>query len=143
MVDPAAARHLLIDAVLSRPVGGDAHSSAAAIQLAFTSFSADLAALIGHRSVQVLCDRGLHMASLKYPWLAPGKGARSNETLTDLQGRLSEGRSADEVRAASAALLIELTDNLATLIGESLTDRLLRRAWKLHAQDYANSENGE
>jgi hypothetical protein len=140
MPNPAAARHRLIDAVLA-PVGsGDCRAVSVATQAALASFSVELATLIGQHGVRSLYDRSLHLASARYAWLEPIADAPADEPFVDLQRRLTE-HSADEALGAGAALLIELTSLLAALIGERLTERLMRKAWNDHAQDHPSSEN--
>jgi uncharacterized damage-inducible protein DinB len=140
MPDHAAARHRLIDAVLSPVAGGDSRAVGVAIRAALASFSTELAELIGQRGVRSLYDRSLHLARARYAWLEPIAGAPSDEPFADVQGRLTE-RSVDEALEAGAALLVEFTSLLAVLIGEALTERLMRKAWDQDAQAYPSSEN--
>jgi hypothetical protein len=140
MPDSAAARHRLIDAVLSQAASGDSHAVGGATRDALASFSVELVALIGQRGVRSLYDRSLHLASARYAWLPPLAGAPSDEPFIDMQRTLAE-HSADEALGAAAAVLIELTSLLAALIGEALTERLMRTAWKQYAQDYPSAEN--
>lgn len=140
MPDPAATRHRLIDAVLSPAASGDCRDVGVATRSALASFSVELAALIGQRGVRSLYDRSLHLSSARYAWLEPIAGASSDEPFVELQRKLTE-HAADEALEAGAALLIEFTSLLATLIGDALTERLMRKAWKHYAHDHPNSEN--
>ena len=63
-----------------------------------------------------------------------------DEPFADVQRRLSV-RSAEEAVAAGTALLIEYTSLLAALIGEALTQRLMRNAWDYHARNDSTPEN--
>jgi uncharacterized damage-inducible protein DinB len=140
MPNPAAARHRLIDAVLSPVAGGDSGALGAAIRAALASFSTELTELIGQRGVRSLYDRSLHLARARHEWLEPISGAPSDEPFADVQRRLTE-RSVYEAREAGAALLVEFTSLLAVYIGEALTERLMRNAWDQDAQADSSSEN--
>ncbi len=140
MPDPAAARLRLIEAVLSPAANGDSRAVGVATKAALDSFSTALATLIGQRGVRSLYDRSLHLVSARYEWLDLTAGAPSDEPFSDVPGRLMD-RSAKEAHAASTALLVEYTSLLAALIGEALTERLMRKAWDYHAQNDSSSEN--
>ena len=139
MTDPAAVRLRLIEAALS-PASEDATSVADAAGAAFAAFCAELAALVGQRGVRSLYERSVHLASLRYPWLELLSSDPTDELSVDLQRRLAE-RSDDEASAASQALMTEFTALLASLIGDALTERLMRAAWKPHAQARPSPEN--
>ena len=140
MPDFAAARLRLIEAVLSPAASGDSCAAGGATKAALASFSTALSTLIGRRGVRSLYDRSLHLVSGRYPWLEPSADVPTDELFADVQRRLSD-RSAEEAVAAGTALLIEYTSLLAALIGEALTQRLMRNAWDYHARNDSSSEN--
>jgi hypothetical protein len=88
-----------------------------------------LAPVIGAQGVDVLFSRSLHLTSAAFPWLATaGDRGGSTAQLASLKARLA-GRELDISAEASCALLVTFTELLATLIGESLTGRLLGPIW--------------
>lgn len=135
----SAARLRLIEAVLSPAANGDSRAVGGATKAALASFSSALATLIGQRGVRSLYDRSLHLVSARYAWLELIDAAPTDEPFADVQGRLTD-RSPEEALAAGTALLVEYTSLLAALIGEALTERLMRRAWEFHAQNDPRSE---
>jgi hypothetical protein len=85
--------------------------------------------LIGPRGTNVLFARSLHLTGAAYPWLSMAVDhADSKDLLADIKTRL-EDHAPDVARAASYALLTNFIDLLTTLIGESLTERLLDPVW--------------
>ena len=120
--------------------GADALVAAAAASGALETLLSELDPLIGDRGVRALYGRSVQLCKVSFPWLtsvdAPETGL---PPAADLRARL-EDRSAHEVHAASAALLLTLTDLLAVLIGEPLTHRILLAAWKTQAQSPLESK---
>jgi hypothetical protein len=95
--------------------------------------TASLAPVIGTRGVDVLFRRSLHLASRTFPWLVMAGEPGDNVSLSaDLQARLA-GRAPDVAMEASLGLLVTFTELLSTLIGESLTERLLGQVWALNS----------
>jgi hypothetical protein len=85
--------------------------------------------LIGPRGTNVLFGRSLHLTGAAYPWLSMAVDhAESEDLLAGIKTRL-EDHEPDVARAASYALLTNFVDLLTTLIGESLTKRLLDPVW--------------
>ena len=116
-----------IRATLTQRAGGDPDASAIAEATLNTwhQVAARLAPVIGARGVDVLFSRSLHLTSSAFPWLAiTGDHGDSAALLASLKARLA-GRETDAATEASHALLVTFTELLATLIGESLTERLL------------------
>ncbi|TVR67501.1 MAG: hypothetical protein EA420_00450 [Candidatus Competibacteraceae bacterium] len=88
-----------------------------------------LAPVIGVRGVDALFGRSLHVTSKTFPWLAmAGNDGSSAALLTGLKVRLA-GQEPAAVAEASAVLLGNFTELLTTLIGASLTERLLAPVW--------------
>ena len=116
---PAALARLAAD-------GADAGQIAATAAAAWRGVDTALAPIIGKRGVAALFKRSLHLTRADYPWLA---AAHENEPgpgeFSALQKVLSE-QSRSTSAAANGALLQAFHDLLATLIGASLTERLLQ-----------------
>ena len=88
-----------------------------------------LSPIIGTRGVAALGQRSLHLASAVHPWLAERQP--SGPTLFDAALLVSvlAQRSRDEAAAAADTFLQTLRELLTSLIGSSLTQRLLGAAW--------------
>ena len=88
-----------------------------------------LAPVIGARGLDVLFSRALYQSSAAFPWLeaAVDRGG-SDSPLPSLMVCLS-GQNTSTAAEASVTLLVTFTELLATLIGESLTARLLGPVW--------------
>ncbi|MBK1715504.1 hypothetical protein [Rubrivivax gelatinosus] len=88
-----------------------------------------LVPIIGQRGMVALYKRSLHLSRALYPWLPQSADASGFAVdFAALTGSL-ENRTPAEVAAAGAQLLTRLRHLLATLIGESLTERLLLPVW--------------
>lgn len=90
---------------------------------------AQLVPVIGARGLEVLFRRALHQTTTAFPWLAASvdRGGSAGP-LPSLMASLAAQHTAGAAEAAHA-LLLAFTELLATLIGESLTERLLAPAW--------------
>lgn len=116
---------------LAQHVGAvpDARAVAEATLGIWEQVASRLAPVIGARGVDVLFSRSLHLTSAAFPWLAvAGEQGRPDAQRAGLKARLA-GRETDAATAASCALLVTFTELLASLIGESLTGRLLGPVW--------------
>jgi hypothetical protein len=91
--------------------------------------AAQLAPVIGARGFEVLFGRAVHMTSTTFPWLSvDGNRSGSASQLSSLAECLARRDSATAAEA-SYALFLTFTELLTTLIGESLTTRLLAPVW--------------
>ena len=107
--------------------GADATVSATAAT--WRLVAAQLAPVIGARGFEVLFGRALHMTGTTFPWLEVGANrGGSGSPLPSLEGCLARQDPATAAEA-SHALLLKFTELLTTLIGESLTTRLLAPVW--------------
>lgn len=89
----------------------------------------ELAPIIGQRGLAALYKRSLHLAKAEFAWLPESHSSSLDELdLMPLTTVLAK-RSAAEAAAAGARLLQDFDDLLVTLIGPSLTRRLLRSVW--------------
>lgn len=89
-----------------------------------------LAPVIGTRGVEVLFSRSLHLTGRDYPLLAMAAGDQRD--MASLLGVVNTRLASCEMNEAvetSHSLLVNYTELLSTLIGESLTEQLLRPAW--------------
>jgi len=90
---------------------------------------AQLLPVIGARGLDVLFRRALHQTTTAFPWLAIAvdRGGSAGP-LPSLMACLAAQHTAAAAEGAYA-LLLTFTELLATLIGESLTERLLAPVW--------------
>ena len=124
-------RHKAIGMLLAQRAGKtpDAKAIAAAAADTWPRVTARLVPVIGARGVDVLFRRALHLTSSSFPWLRlVGEDGGHITVLESLTTRLAE-QEASSAAEASCALLVAFSDLLATLIGESLTERLLGPVW--------------
>jgi hypothetical protein len=90
---------------------------------------AQLRPVIGARGLDVLFRRALHQSMTAFPWLAASMNrGGSAGPLPGLMACLATQQTAAAAEAANA-LMLAFTELLATLIGESLTERLLAPVW--------------
>ena len=87
-----------------------------------------LSPVIGPRGVQALYRRTLYLTRSTHPWLASGPETPEPDDYADLRAALAQQTSA-VAAAAHGALLHHFFDLLTSLIGGSLTERLLRSVW--------------
>ena len=115
-------RHRMIErAVLRR------HDMQAEISvLLWESLATELRGIIGERGFESLYARSLHRA--QFPWLAAHPSQAAGDAFRLLAACLN-AREPVEAQAANAAFLNVFIDTLILLIGELLTNSLLRKAW--------------
>jgi hypothetical protein len=107
----------------------DANATAEATAATWRLVVVQLAPVIGARGLDVLFNRALHQTSVAFPWLAVAvdRGG-SASPLPSLMACLA-GQATATATEASYTLLLTFVESLATLIGESLTTRLLASVW--------------
>ncbi|MGL6109776.1 MAG: hypothetical protein ACRC2B_06695 [Rubrivivax sp.] len=103
---------------------------AAAVLSIWEEIDDALTPIVGSQGVVALYRRSLHLAVAQHPWLA----GRDEGVLTDtdpavLKSVLAQ-RSSAEAAAGGSAFLNTFHELLASLIGPSLTARLLRSVWE-------------
>lgn len=114
----------------------DARAVAEATLVIWGQVASQLTPVIGARGVDALFSRSLHLTSAAFPWLAvPGEQGRPAAQRAGLKARLA-GREADAATAAGSALLATFTELLASLIGESLSGRLLGPVWAVPSTEF-------
>jgi hypothetical protein len=88
-----------------------------------------LAPIIGQRGVAALYKRSLYLTGTAHPWLAGlHDSVQSPIDLAALKSVLAQQTSADAAVGGNA-LLQSFYQLLASLVGPSLTERLLRSVW--------------
>ena len=109
--------------------GASSRQIAGAVTSAFQGIDQALTPIIGKRGVAALYKRTVHLAGRTHSWLAvPMEGVPTAMDVAALTGAL-EARTAADAAAAGALLLQTFHDLLTTLVGPSLTERLLRPVW--------------
>ena len=120
-----------IAAVLARGNGSGASSEevAASIAATYRDIEGALSPIIGARGVAALFNRSVHVARQSCPWMA-GLEAGSQTTM-DLGALTSliTLQTPSDAAGAGGLLLQTFHELLASLIGGSLTERLLRPVW--------------
>ena len=111
------------------PPGASASLIAAALGVMALELDAALTPIIGPRGVSALWQRSLQLASGAHPWLALGQPGGLSALDTSLLATAIEQRDDHDAAAAVNALLQAFHELLASLIGLSLTERLLRTVW--------------
>lgn len=125
--------HDVIRRTLAHRAGDDADAGAVAEAAISTWHQAAvrLAPVIGAQGVEVLFRRSLHLTKASIPWLTMAMDDGDFVALlATLQACLAEHVAADALEA-SYLLLVNFTELLASLIGNSLTERLLAPIWTL------------
>lgn len=99
-----------------------------------------LAPIIGQSGVGALFRRSIYLTRIAYPCLqVVNERALASGGLAVLQTMLAQQDSAEAV-AVNAALLKNFQEVLITLIGASLTERLLRPVWEIPSSGDAVQE---
>jgi hypothetical protein len=110
--------------------GADAAQIAEAVVSTWKKIDAALAPIIGKGSVAVLYLRSLHLIDPAHPWLADmHQGVETTIDLAALKSILAR-QDSETAAAAGGALLQTFYELLASLVGPSLTERLLRSVWE-------------
>lgn len=131
-----------IHGTLTQRAGGapDANAVVDAVVRTWRYMAVQLEPVIGVRGVNVLFDRSLHLTGKLFPWLVhAGTLEDAADPLASLRARFAS-RDALEAAEAGCALLVTFTEQLANLIGESLTERLLASVW-IAAPPTSDEEN--
>ena len=123
---PETIRRTLVQGAGDAP---DAGAIAEATLSTWHQVAVRLVPVIGARGVDALFNRSLHVTSKTYPWLAiDGHDENVAMLLSGLRARIATRELIDAVEACHA-LLVNFTELLASLIGDSLTKRLLITVW--------------
>ena len=119
-------------ALVRRPVAAhDANAAQIADAMVATwhEIDAALTPIIGSKAVVALYKRSLHLTAKTHPWLAgTHEGVQATLDLAALKATLAQRSSADAALGGNA-LLQTFHQLLCSLVGPSLTERLLRPVW--------------
>ena len=130
-VDPlpmdSAAWRTTIERASSRlsGTGADAKAVADATVFVWERIALQLAPVIGDVGIRALYARSLHLARAQFPWLSQTeKTIQTDYPFASLNPSLA-ARDASDAIVAAAGMFVTFTTVLITLIGASLTSRLL------------------
>lgn len=102
---------------------------AGAMFTAWQDIDVALSPIIGQRGVAMLYKRSVHITGRTHPWLATlYEGSQAPMDLAALQAVFAQQSSANAA-AAGGDSLQTFHELLSSLIGPSLTERLLRPVW--------------
>ncbi|CAM5791493.1 hypothetical protein [Rhizobacter fulvus] len=102
---------------------------AEAVELTLRSIEQVLTPIVGALGVAALYKRSVHLSRSAYGWLPDSpSGPATSMDAGPLVAALAQ-QSAADAALAGARLLRNFHDLLVTLIGPSLTERLLRSVW--------------
>jgi hypothetical protein len=108
----------------------DAVQLADAVVTVWREIDAALAPIVGTRGLAALHGRSVYLASQQFAWLKTAHG-NSVQTEIDFVGlrQTFMMQPLPESQAAATALLHTFHDLLASMVGASLTERLLHAIW--------------
>ena len=129
----------IISRLLSQPPQNVAELT---LQL-WESLAAELVPIVGEDGFAMLYMRSLHLTRITFPWLAID--AQDEHALHKANAqfawlKISLQNKPAEAVDASRTLLITFTDILAALIGEPLTNGILRAAWGDDASEITSKD---
>jgi hypothetical protein len=117
-------RHQMIErAVRARP-----QANADIGVVLWERLAAELTVIIGDRGFASLYSRSLNEAGAEFAWLEPHPPKPPFDAF-NLLASILETRAPEEAQAANAAVLNIFIDTLIILIGELVTNSILRTAW--------------
>lgn len=113
----------------------DAAQVAEALEGVWCEIETALTPIVGQGGVAALYKRSLHLTAPAHPWmLLRQDGVEPSANRTALKLAVSRQGSAQAL-AGGDALLVAFYDLLGSLVGTSLTERLLRSVWAHPAGD--------
>jgi hypothetical protein len=123
-------RQMILETLAPRP-GEEADSRAIAVRALWSwkQIALHLTPLIGEAGFHSLYARTIRLAISDFGGLTLSAQSESFDTLFQKLGQDLELLAPVEAVRASNILLATFTELLSTLIGESLTSRILRSAW--------------
>jgi hypothetical protein len=109
--------------------GAEAAQIAEAVVATWQAVDAALSPIIGHVGVAAMYKRSVYLNTAVHPWLSGTRqGVHAGMDLASLKSVLEE-QSNFAAAAGGDALLQTFIELLTTLVGPSLTERLLRSVW--------------
>lgn len=109
--------------------GADATEIPAAMVAVWRDVDAALRPIIGQRGVLALFQRCLDLTAVAHPWLAAGNQATATELDPTTLEPLFSNQAAATAMVCGNRMLLALQQILGSLIGTSLTGRLLQAVW--------------
>jgi hypothetical protein len=109
--------------------GADAIEAAEALAAVWREVDLALQPIVGRRGVVALFNRSVHLTAAVHPWLAAARQDPAAELDVDALKSLFGRQGAAQAVLCGNSLLQSFRQVLATLIGASLSERLLRPAW--------------
>jgi len=125
---PARRQHALRWLVQETDGGHRARDLAPAAPRVSEKLAGSLSPIIGQVGAHALLSRSIHLAAAEHAALAGAARADPASEAVSLKGRL-ETLEPEEITATAVALFATFTGLLASLIGDTLTSRLLEDAW--------------
>ncbi len=130
-------------ALFLRSGDGDARDIATATMNTWQLMVDSLAPIIGERGVDALLRRALHLSTTVHPWLGvPFERDSTGGEAATFKVRLA-AQEASVALETSHAVLFAVTELLAGLIGESLSERLLAKVWATSPQKSSKDSSHE
>jgi hypothetical protein len=96
--------------------------------------------IVGEGGFDSLYARSVFLTQATFPWLAAHAPLPQTEHAFAQLRQCLDGQTPAQACAANRLLLFTFTDILASLIGEQLTTRILRAAWRNGTSDKADKE---
>lgn len=111
----------------------------AAIKL-WELMATEIISIVGESGFNSLYSRSIFLTQSTFPWVtASTKSPLTDQRFAELKMNF-EGQTPAQAIEANRLLLITFTDILASLIGEQLTNTILRSAWGNDATGRTNKE---
>jgi hypothetical protein len=104
------------------------------------SMAEQIISVVGQGGFQSLYARSIFMAQRSHPWLAQPAASLPVDLIFGTLSTCLAEHTPDQAQAANALLMLTFTDLVASLIGESLTVRILKTAWDANADDLTDKE---
>ena len=131
-------RQRIVDFALAKGSEGngrDVESVAEVTSRALKALLAELQSVVGQLAARALYVRSLHLARSSFVRPDISSDAETIDALLLLLRQDLDARDEPEATRAAGALLHALIELLVSLIGEHLTYRMLRTAWKVPASE--------
>ena len=90
--------------------------------------AAQIISIVGEGGFNALYARSVFLTQSNFPWLEERAPPQTEHRFAKLKTSLA-GQTPEQASAANNLLLITFTDIVATLIGEQMTNTILRSAW--------------
>jgi hypothetical protein len=120
-------RHQLIKRIATQ-----SHENGAALAAClWTQLAAPLSLVIGAGGFESLYGRSVHLSQVTYPWLSASTESPAPDPLFHQLQKSLQQQPPALASEANCLLLVTFTNILGSMIGESLTSRILSSAWNV------------